>query len=144
VPKSATRGEVRRTPLNMRTTQATRARLEATARANGRSLTEQVEHLIERSTEQEDLFGGPEGRRVVYEMGTAFLLGGQFSAGPDVPVKEWLRDTGACSSALASAVDALARTLPAFNNDDALRLLLQAIISRIESRGVSRRMEQNR
>jgi hypothetical protein len=132
----------RRYPLNMRTTAALRAKLDAAKAASGRSLLQEVERRVERSFEQDELFGGPEGRRVVYEMGTAFLLAGQFSAGSDVPVREWLRDSAVCATALASAVDALARTLPAFDNDDALKLLVNAIIGRLAGRSEMRRTER--
>ena len=39
----------KRYPLNMRTTKAVRDRLEAAARANGRSLTQEVEFRLEQS-----------------------------------------------------------------------------------------------
>ena len=45
LPKS----EVKRHPLNVRTTKKTREWLEAMAKASGRSLTQELEFLIERA-----------------------------------------------------------------------------------------------
>ena len=45
----------KRFPLNMRTTSAVRARLEAAARASGRSLAAEVEYRLERSFVIEDV-----------------------------------------------------------------------------------------
>jgi hypothetical protein len=127
----------RRYPLNMRTTAALRAKIDAAANASGRSRLQEIEARVERSFEQDELFGGPEGRRVVHEMGLAFLLAGQFSAGPDVPPKEWLRDTTTCTAAIASVLDTLVRTLPGFDDADALRRLGDTIAGRLAGRWAS-------
>lgn len=79
-------GEGKKTPLNMRTTQAIRERLEEAARASGRSLAHEVEYRVEQSFRSEDTqqvalnavlsaFGGQEGfdlaRRVAVAKGAA-------------------------------------------------------------------------
>ena len=59
-----TPGQIKRAPLNMRTTQAIRDRLEGAANQSGRSLVQEVEHRIERTFAKEDetvaAFGGAE------------------------------------------------------------------------------------
>ena len=73
----------RRSPLNFRTTAELRAKLTVVAQANGNSLLRETEQRLASLFAEDELLGGPEGRRVVYSMGTAFLLAGQYSAGPD-------------------------------------------------------------
>jgi hypothetical protein len=114
-------------PLNMRTTAALRTQLEAAAQSTGRSLTQEVERRLERSFEHDDAFGGPELRKLALVMIGAFGLAGQFRAGWNVPVEEWLQNTTACSSAIASVVDVLVRTLPGFDDADAIRRLEDTI-----------------
>lgn len=46
-------GDVKRIPLGMRTTPEVRARLDAAARASGRSLAQEVEFIIERHFDRE-------------------------------------------------------------------------------------------
>jgi hypothetical protein len=58
--RPAERGEAKRSPINMRTTPATRAALEAAAERGGRSLAQEIEQRLERSIEQERQLGGPQ------------------------------------------------------------------------------------
>lgn len=51
------KGEGKKTPLNMRTTQQLRARLERAAAESGRSLVHEVEHRLERTFITEDFLG---------------------------------------------------------------------------------------
>lgn len=51
--------EVKRAPLNMRTSPVTRSRLESAAEANGWSLTQEVEHRLERTFAEDRYRGGP-------------------------------------------------------------------------------------
>jgi hypothetical protein len=129
----------RRYPLNMRTTKQVRAQLEAAARASGRSLVQEVEHRITRSMAEDQAFGGPELRQVAYLMATSFAISGQYSAGADVPPKEWLRSP-ARLTAIASVVDSLVGALGL--SDDEADLLLGAIRGRIATRIANR--EANR
>jgi hypothetical protein len=132
-PAQETSGEARRYPLNMRIASSLRTQLKRAADANGRSLTQQIEHLIERDADQSELLGGPEGRRAVYAMGTAFLTAGQFSAGQGVPVREWLENPTACVTGIVGAVTALVRALPHLQDDIPLRHLDQALHSALAS-----------
>jgi hypothetical protein len=50
----------KRVALNMKTTQAVRSKLEEAARASGRSLTAQVEWLVERALEWQEAFASVE------------------------------------------------------------------------------------
>jgi hypothetical protein len=121
----------KRYPMNLRTTYEVRQKLETAARMSGRSLMAEAEHRVQQSIDQDDVFGGPELRRIAYAMATGFALTGQFSAGPDVPAKEWLRGPAAIT-ATAAAVDAVIHALPF--DDDALRLLGEVLVGRIASR----------
>jgi hypothetical protein len=57
-------GQIKRVPLNMRTTPGTRARLEAAAEKSGRSLVQEVEFRLEQSFASDDVFGGDEYRSI--------------------------------------------------------------------------------
>jgi TraY domain len=54
--KAVTGGTGKRVALNMKTTEATRAKLEQAAAASGRSLTAEVEYRLEQSFVQKELF----------------------------------------------------------------------------------------
>jgi hypothetical protein len=125
MPRTAVVGrrEAKLRPLNMRTTAKLRDQLEAAAGSSGRSLTQEVERRLEATFEHDEVFGGPELRQLALAMIGAFGLAGQFRAGWNVPPREWLRDTTACTSAIASVVDVLVRTLPGFDDADAIRRL---------------------
>jgi TraY domain len=55
MPRKAVEGAGKRVPLNMKTTEAIRARLEAAAAASGRSLTHEVEYRVERSFDHDEM-----------------------------------------------------------------------------------------
>jgi TraY domain len=55
-PRMRPRGQAKRHPLNMRTTEAMRRRLEQAAEASGRSLVQEVEHRLERTFTQDEAF----------------------------------------------------------------------------------------
>jgi hypothetical protein len=124
--------EARRQPLNIRTTVPIRQKLEALARANGQTLTQEIESLIEKAAEQNEVFGGPELRRVAYAMATAFALSGQRSAGPDVPPREWLHSPTAGITAMAAVVDTLTVLLGL--DEQAIRQAINVIAGRLETR----------
>jgi hypothetical protein len=54
-PRMRPRGQAKRHPLNMRTTEAIRRRLEEAAEVSGRSLAQEVERRLEESFTQEEL-----------------------------------------------------------------------------------------
>jgi hypothetical protein len=58
-------GEVKRAQIPVRTTPAVRDRLLASASANGRSLTQEIEQRLERSVALDDLRGSPDTARLV-------------------------------------------------------------------------------
>jgi hypothetical protein len=55
-PRTRRGGQAKRHPLNMRTTEAMRRRLEQAVEASGRSLVQEVEHRLERSFTQDEAF----------------------------------------------------------------------------------------
>jgi hypothetical protein len=132
MPRAAQSRDLRNEPLNLRTTTALRTKIDNAVAASGRSRLQEIEQRLEDTFRQDELFGGPELRRVAYAMATAFALAGKYSAGPDVPAKDWLRDPTTCTTAVAGVVDVLIRTLPF--DADALRLLNEAITGRLGSR----------
>lgn len=58
MPKRTVKGSGKKSPLNMRTTQALRKKLEKAAGSSGRSLVQEVEFRLEQSFARED-FGKP-------------------------------------------------------------------------------------
>jgi hypothetical protein len=58
----------KRIPLNMRTTKELRDRVEAAARASGRSLVQEVEYRVERSFEWEETAAALDGHAVISEI----------------------------------------------------------------------------
>jgi hypothetical protein len=129
----------KRYQMNMRVTRALQDKLKATADVSGRSVAGEAEYRLEQSLDRDDVFGGPGLRRVAYAMATAFALGGQYSAGRDVPPEEWLRNPTTCTTAICNVVDALIRALPF--DDDALHHLDRALASRIATRRAQRELE---
>ena len=71
-------GEGKRVPLNMRTTLQVRGKLDAVARASGRSLVQEVEHRLERSFAVDDErvrdFGDESGLRYARSLMLAKLM----------------------------------------------------------------------
>jgi hypothetical protein len=119
----------------MRTTFEVRSKLETAAHASGRSLVQEVEHRVTRSLLEDDAFGGAELRPIAYLMASSFTLSGQWSAGPDVPPKEWLRSP-ARLTAITSVVDALIEALGV--SDDEARLIIESIRGRVATRIANR------
>jgi hypothetical protein len=57
MPKRTTGGTGKRVPMNMRTTQGLRKKINAAARRSGRSLVQEVEHRVERSFMRDEAHG---------------------------------------------------------------------------------------
>jgi hypothetical protein len=128
----------KRYPMNLRTTFDVRQKLEAACQLSGRSLSAEVEHRVEQSIRQDDVFGGPELRRVAYTMATAFAVAGQHSAGRDVPFKDW--GPASCMTAITSVVVALAKLthLSDVELGDLVRRIADALATAIANRAVER------
>jgi hypothetical protein len=136
----ASQRQGKRCALSMRMTEGVRDGLERAADIAGRSLSAEVELRLEQSIRLDDIFGGPELRRIAYTMATAFALSGQYSAGPDVPPKEWLRGAAAITATRA-VVDALMRALPF--DDEALDRLGQNLVGAVASRRAQLHQERS-
>ena len=67
-------GLARRQQLNMRVPEATHTKLRAIAGANGRSITREVEHLIDQAADQHERLGGAAARRAANAMASSFLI----------------------------------------------------------------------
>jgi hypothetical protein len=67
-------GKGKRVPLNMRTTQEIRERLEQAAADSGRSLVQEVEARLERSFQEEDALGGRQLRSMFGLLANAAVL----------------------------------------------------------------------
>ena len=67
-------GKGKRAPLNMRTTQEVRERLEKAAADSGRSLVQEVEVRLEQSFLEEDALGGMQFRALFRLLGNAAVL----------------------------------------------------------------------
>ena len=80
----------KRYPLNMRTTREMRERLEAEARASGRSLAQEVEFRLQRSIQKTDYQLEEFGGAVVFKLMKS--LAGMASATSKIKGKEWLSD----------------------------------------------------
>jgi hypothetical protein len=71
-------------------------------------------------------------------MASAFTLSGQYSAGPAVPPKEWLRDPAACIDAMAGVVGTLIVLLRL--NDEEAVCAIDGVKGQIVTRTVTRRI----
>jgi hypothetical protein len=71
-PKAKRVAQGKRYPLNMRTTQELREKMEAAARMSGRSLVQEVEYRLERSFHEDGLLGDPTAARAYH--GLAFTI----------------------------------------------------------------------
>jgi hypothetical protein len=116
-------GGGKRHPLNMRTTKATRDRLEAAVATSGRSLVQEVEARLEQSFHQETVLGSPEMARLAFTMAASFAVA--------THGENWSSDPIAYSKGVAAVLDALIRDMPA-GPDKALAI--EAIVSRLLTR----------
>lgn len=86
-------GEVKRSPLNLRTTRDRRRQLEESARKSGRSLAREVEHLLDKAMNDEQTipegFGGPENYNTFKTLAAAVQMmsakmGGEWLDDPEI------------------------------------------------------------
>ncbi len=104
-------GQVKRFPLNMRTTRETRQKIEAAAKGSGRSLAQQVEWLVEKALADEEAkyneFGGHE----YYRLG--LLLACAVQEGELISGKRWFetrRSIDKTAAFVVSFLDGYGRT----------------------------------
>jgi hypothetical protein len=137
MPKDTRRGRPPRTPgeaktaqFNTRARPSLKAKLDAAAQANQRSVSEEVEVRLEQSFSLETLLG----RREALFPAVAFALAGQHAAEiSGHPVAEWQRDQHCYEEAMLALVEVLWRQHP--DPDDtpwpARRHWLQRVVGRL-------------
>jgi hypothetical protein len=101
----------------MRTTRETRERLEASARASGRSLVQEVEHLVEEGLAKQEQAGGAVVQELARLWHAAFLRGLSLGArARNLPAEqdpsELLRDPLVYRTAVHAGTDALLAAQP--------------------------------
>lgn len=121
MPRTLKGGDGKRHPLNMRTTQEMRAKLEAAAAKSGRSLAQEVEYRLDQSFLEDAIiarvFGGPEVHEIIRLAVAAFYHEGAMEAHrnghPEWSSSDWIKDPH-CYMAAANAVySALGSLAPA-------------------------------
>lgn len=129
------KAEIKRHPLNMRTTKDVRERLEAAAGAAGRSLAQEVEFRLERSFHADDLLGGSEAADLGRRMAVAFGHALTDSADLD-PVARY-------AIGMVEVLDALVKAHPYPDQLD-LDLICGSLKGRRESRRLMRQQFKRR
>lgn len=104
MPKKATEAGAKLAPLNIRTTQERRAKLEAAARASGRSLTQQVERYLEMAMNMEERLGGEELFEAISLIGESAARVLRVSKGDLTDYRTRARIIGAISSSAELAI----------------------------------------
>lgn len=124
-PKTA--GEAKRAQFNTRLRPSLKEALEAAARANGRSASEEIEVRLEQSVALQTLIGSQEGLLPAI----AFSLAGQRAAEVSGhPVAEWRSDQYCFEEGMLALLEVLCRQLPV-SGWPARRHFLQRAIGRL-------------
>jgi hypothetical protein len=108
----------------LKVTPEVKRRLDAAARAEGRTQSQVAEMLLERAFREEELFGGAAARQLTHLMSAAFVVAGRRSG-----LSEWTRDVAAYVDGVAAVLDTLLTGLPASNADR--KLAIEALTSRL-------------
>jgi hypothetical protein len=127
----------KRNNVTIRMRDGLKSKVEQSAVAQQRSISEEIETRLERSFEQEDHVGGSEMQAIISRVTAAFLHGGRLGAisrghpewGPD----RWMQDELARKVAIAAAVDELrgVETISAAMTDrQGVERVLTAMIAR--------------
>jgi hypothetical protein len=124
-PKEPEPGQ--RVSLGLKVTAEIKQRLDEQARKTGRTQSQQAELMIERAFAEEQAFGGPEMRSLVYLMASSFAIGGQ----RDAAVKDWITNPLTYGNGVAAVLDAL---LIGFPDGKDKALALEALVGRLLSR----------
>jgi hypothetical protein len=93
-----------------------KSKIEQSAVAQQRSISEEIETRLEKSLTAEDQFGGPEMLAIVNLLAGAFLRGGRLGARarqhPEWTPAEWLADPFCYRAAAYAVADALSLPMP--------------------------------
>lgn len=100
------RDQAKRAAVALRTTPAIKGRLQSAADTRGRSITQEVEHRIERSFETDDLFGGQHNVRLLV------LLAAEIRRAEHATGKAWNDDTATHAAAAKLVAEAMDRAGP--------------------------------
>lgn len=104
MPNKTTENGAKLAPLNIRTTQERRAKLEKAAKASGRSLTQQVERYLEMAMNIEERLGGEELFEAISLIGESAARVLHVSKGDLTDYRTRARVIGAISSAAELAI----------------------------------------
>ena len=126
MPRRTVKGSGKKSPLNMRTTDALRKKLEAAAGSSGRSLVQEVEHRLEQSFARED-FGRPEISTLMYRVYDCCILIEAFTG------KNCFEDDAA-TSLLAAVAELISPTPVDANNHDPAYVLGRAVAEAVAGR----------
>ena len=131
-----------RVHAGLRVTPEARAELSERQKKSGRSLSQEMEFLIERSLSQEDAFGSGEMRDMALRMATAFAIAGESRAVEKGLGPNWIDDADAYRSAMFSVFNALIRGAPD-GDEEATARAIEALKSSLLTRIAQRRSKDN-
>jgi hypothetical protein len=89
------------------------AKLEAAAKAKkeGQSTNAEIAQRLGKSFAEEEAFGGPEGRQMLYFLATAFMAAGERAAG-NRKISQWIKDPECYIAGAFAVLEALLIYLP--------------------------------
>jgi len=115
-----TKYRAKRITITVRLQEPVYRRVAVAANANGRSISEEFEHRIGRSFEDETAFPDPELRQLAIRLITRFSDAGRFTdmnrTGAVRPVNEWINDPDSYESAMLAVMENLIVANPAMSN----------------------------
>ena len=131
---ATTKGRPRKKPvkagervgLGLRVTMSMKHALDAAAKNNGRSQSQEAEFRLERSFSEEAAYGGAEMRSMAAKFASAFHTAGRAAAAakgrPDWTASEWIGDPDCYRVAAFAVITALLKSFPGADLEDILKI----------------------
>jgi hypothetical protein len=111
-----------RVHAGLRVTPELKGRIERAALKSGRSLSQQMEFMLERSLSLDAAFGSSEMRDMAAKMATAFAIAGE-SRAVEKGIAHWLEDADCYRSAMFSVINMLMRSAPNGDEEATARII---------------------
>jgi len=119
--------------FKLRMPEPLREKLEESTRRSGSSLNTEIVRRLERSFQEETVFGGPRLTRYAHLMASVFAHAGQRTSG--AADDSWLDNDGAYIVVVTSVMDALLVDRPA----EVSNYVLQALAGRVATREIMKK-----
>jgi hypothetical protein len=114
------------------------AQLEVAAKKHGNSFNAEAAKRLGKSFAEEEVFGGEDGRRVLYFLTSAFVLAGKAAAG-NRETSKWMSDPKAYAAAMFGVLEALMIAQPGVSLETCV-LQLESMKGRIATRLLGKEM----